>query len=133
LKETGNRGVDVVIDFIGKDYWAQNMNAIALDGKMVILAFMSGPVVDQVNLGPILRKRITVQGSNLRARTVEYQAELRCAIYNNAVLKHFAKDDGVLKLYIDKVFNWEDIVESHKYLESNQSMGKIVLKVTENQ
>ncbi|KAI8886266.1 NAD(P)H quinone oxidoreductase, PIG3 family [Backusella circina FSU 941] len=133
LKETGNRGVDIIIDFIGKDYWAQNMNAIALDGKMVILAFMSGAIVDKVDIGPILRKRITVQGSNLRARTVEYQAELRCAIYNNAVLKHFGKDDGVLKVFVDKVFNWEDIVECHKYLESNQSMGKVVVKVTENQ
>lgn len=69
----------------------------------------------------------------MRARTLEYQARLRDAIYENAVLKHFAKHDGTLKVIVDKVFNWEDIAEAHKYLESNQSMGKIVIKVTSNQ
>jgi tumor protein p53-inducible protein 3 len=69
----------------------------------------------------------------LRARTLEYQTRLRDAIYENAVVKHFAKHDGILKVYVDKVFDWEDIVEAHKYLESNASMGKIVIKVTSNQ
>ncbi|CAO3670551.1 unnamed protein product [Rhizopus stolonifer] len=131
LKLTDNKGVDVIIDVVGKDYWEQNMDSIALDGRMVILAFMSGPLVDHVNLGTFLRKRVTVRGSNLRARTVEYQHKLRCEIYNNAVLKHFAKGDGKLKIFIDKVFQWNNIIEAHQYLESNQSMGKIVVQVTQ--
>ncbi|KAG1137914.1 hypothetical protein G6F37_010897 [Rhizopus arrhizus] len=131
-KLTDKKGVDLIIDVIGKDYWEQNMESIAVDGRMVILAFMSGPVVDSVNLGTILRKRITILGSNLRARTVEYQQRLRNEIYNNAVLNHFAKGDGKLKLFVDKVFKWDDIIEAHKYLESNQSMGKIVVQVTSN-
>ncbi|CAO3670554.1 unnamed protein product [Rhizopus stolonifer] len=60
LKLTDNKGVDVIIDVVGKDYWEQNMDSIALDGRMVILAFMSGPLVDHVNLGTFLRKRVTV-------------------------------------------------------------------------
>ncbi|KAG0750296.1 hypothetical protein G6F16_001932 [Rhizopus arrhizus] len=131
-KLTDKKGVDLIIDVIGKNYWEQNMESVAVDGRMVILAFMSGPVVDSVNLGTILRKRITILGSNLRARTVEYQQKLRNEIYNNAVLNHFAKGDGKLKLFVDKVFKWDDIIEAHKYLESNQSMGKIVVQVTSN-
>lgn len=131
-KLTDKKGVDLIIDVIGKDYWEQNMESVAVDGRMVILAFMSGPVVDSVNLGTILRKRITILGSNLRARTVEYQQKLRNEIYNNAVLNHFAKGDGKLKLFVDKIFKWDDIIEAHKYLESNQSMGKIVVQVTSN-
>jgi tumor protein p53-inducible protein 3 len=64
---------------------------------------------------------------------LEYQARLRDAIYQHAVVDHFAKHDGTLKVFVDKVFNWEDIIDAHKYLESNKSMGKIVIKVTENQ
>lgn len=58
---TDKKGVHLIIDVIGKDYWEQNMQSVAVDGRMVILAFMSGPVVDGVNLGMILRKRITVK------------------------------------------------------------------------
>ncbi|KAI9354244.1 hypothetical protein BD770DRAFT_136470 [Pilaira anomala] len=132
LKETEGKGVNVLIDFVGKDYWFKNMEVMGLDGHWVILAFMS-TIIDKVDISPLLRKRVRIEGSNLRARTVEYQAKLRDEIYSHAVENHFAKKDGVLKIYVDKVFNWEDIVDAHKYLESNKSMGKIVVKVTPNQ
>ncbi|KAI8328032.1 NADPH:quinone reductase-like protein [Blakeslea trispora] len=133
LNETSKKGVDVLIDFIGKNYWSQNLDVLGLDGHMVILAFMSGTLIEKFDISVMLRKRLKIEGSNLRARSVEYQTKLRDAIYQNAVSNHFAKQDGTLKLFIDKVFNWEDIIDAHKYLESNQSMGKIVIKVTENQ
>ncbi|KAI8066257.1 NADPH:quinone reductase-like protein [Gilbertella persicaria] len=134
LNETSKKGVDVLIDFIGKDYWNQNIQVLGLDGHMVILAFMSGTVIEKFDISVMLRKRIKIEGSNLRARSVEYQTKLRDAIYEHAVSKHFAKkQDAALKIFIDKIFNWEDIIDAHKYLESNQSMGKIVIKVTEHQ
>ncbi|CEP08491.1 hypothetical protein [Parasitella parasitica] len=133
LQETDKQGVNVLIDFVGKDYWQQNMDVLGLDGHMVILAYMSGTVVENFDLSVMLRKRLRIEGSNLRARTLEYQARLRDDIYQHAVQKHIAKHDGQLKVFVDKVFNWEDIVDAHKYLESNQSMGKIVIKVTDNQ
>ncbi|KAI9480589.1 MAG: hypothetical protein EXX96DRAFT_563399 [Benjaminiella poitrasii] len=132
LKETDKKGVNVLIDFIGKNYWNQNIEVLGLDGHMVILAFMSGTLIEKFDIVPMLRKRLRIEGSNLRARSLSYQAKLRDAIYENAVLKHFAKKDGVLKVFVDKVYNWEDIAEAHKYLESNQSMGKIVVRVTDN-
>ncbi|OBZ81565.1 Quinone oxidoreductase PIG3 [Choanephora cucurbitarum] len=134
LKETSKKGVNLVIDFIGKDYWNQNIDVLGLDGHMVILAFMSGTLIEKFDISVMLRKRLKIEGSNLRARSVDYQAKLRDAIYQHAVSNHFAKpEDGSLKVFIDKVFNWQDIVDAHQYLESNQSMGKIVIQVTENQ
>ncbi|KAI9253213.1 NADPH:quinone reductase [Sporodiniella umbellata] len=131
LKLTDSKGVDLIIDMIGKNYWEQNIQTIAMDGRIVILAFMSGHMVDAVNLAAILQKRVSIIGTNLRARTVEYQEHLKTEIYKNAVLNHFAKEDGKLKIFIDKTFQWENIIEAHQYLESNQSMGKIVVQVTE--
>jgi NADPH2:quinone reductase len=83
---TDKKGVQLIIDVIGKDYWEQNVSSLALDGRMVILAFMSGKslvnqnkkkynlfndaclgkVADQVDLSTILRKRLTVRESLLK-------------------------------------------------------------------
>ncbi|KAF7732010.1 hypothetical protein EC973_007115 [Apophysomyces ossiformis] len=127
---TSGSGVNVVIDFVGKDYWDQNLQTLAVDGRMVILAFLSGNTIENSNLGLILRKRLRIEGSALRSRSLEYQIRLRDAVYNQVVLEHLAKPDGELKLFIDKEFDWKDIVECHRYLESNQSKGKIVVHVT---
>ncbi|KAI7903112.1 uncharacterized protein BX663DRAFT_509597 [Cokeromyces recurvatus] len=132
LKETDKKGVNVLIDFIGKNYWNQNIEVLGVDGHMVILAFMSGTLIENFDITALLRKRLRIEGSNLRARSLTYQAKLRDAIYENVVLKHFAQKDGILKVFVDKVYDWEDIIDAHKYLESNQSKGKIVVKVTEN-
>ncbi|KAI8977168.1 NADPH:quinone reductase-like protein [Mycotypha africana] len=130
LKETDNKGVDIVIDFIGKNYWNQNMQVLGLDGHMVILAYMSGTMVENFDISVMLRKRLRIEGSALRSRTVEYQRKLRDAVYDQVVKEHFAEENGGLKIYVDKVFDWKDIGNAHRYLESNQSMGKIIVKVT---
>ncbi|KAI8575147.1 hypothetical protein K450DRAFT_263160 [Umbelopsis ramanniana AG] len=127
---TNGQGVNVIIDPIGKNYFAQNLDSLAVDGHMVIIAFMSGNIVDKVDLGPMLRKRLRIEGSALRSRSLEYQARLRDEIEQHLVREHFAKPDhDHLRIFIDKVYNWNDVIESHKYLESDQSMGKIVLKI----
>lgn len=75
---------------------------------------------------------LQIEGSNLRARSLDYQRHLRNEVYQHAVLNHFAKHDGVLKVIVNRVFDWEDIRGAHEYLESNQAMGKVVVKVTTN-
>jgi NADPH:quinone reductase-like Zn-dependent oxidoreductase len=72
-----DEGVDLIVDFIGKNYFDGNINSLRRDGTMVFLAFMSGPVLNEgTNIMPLLFKRLTIKGSTLRSRTVEYQAEL---------------------------------------------------------
>lgn len=75
-KATGGKGVDVVIDMVGQSHWAKNIESLAEDGRMVVLAFMSGYEVPSVNLIPILKKRLRIQGSTLRARSAEYKKDL---------------------------------------------------------
>ncbi|KAG0175060.1 hypothetical protein DFQ28_002305 [Apophysomyces sp. BC1034] len=129
-EETSQKGVDIIIDVIGKNYWHQNISILGVDGRMVILAFMSGYEIEKVDLRLFLKKRLRVEASSLRSRTIEYQARLRDALYEDVILNHIAKEDGTLKLFIDKVFDWKDIAKSHEYLESNQSMGKIVVTIS---
>ncbi|KAF7729122.1 hypothetical protein EC973_004890 [Apophysomyces ossiformis] len=128
-EETSQRGVDIVIDFIGKNYWHQNVESLAIDGRMVILAFMSGYEIEKADLRPLLKKRLRIEASSLRSRSLDYQGRLRDALYEDVILGHLAKKDGTLKLFIDRAFDWHDIVKCHEYLESNQSMGKIVVQV----
>ncbi|CAE6469015.1 unnamed protein product, partial [Rhizoctonia solani] len=126
-KITGGRGVDVVIDFIGPDYWEKNIEALARDGRMVILASMSGPEIAKVNLVKLLYKRIRVQGSTLRSRSPEYQAALIKRFWSEC-RSHFENDE--LKVYIHKTFKWTDISEAHKEMEANKTMGKIIVEIS---
>ncbi|KAI8989965.1 NADPH:quinone reductase-like protein [Pilobolus umbonatus] len=132
-QETSGKGVDILIDVVGKNYWQSNMDILAVDGHMVILASMSGTIIDKMDISILLRKRLRIEGSNLRIRSVEYQSILRDAVYNEVVVKHMATHDGQMKVFIDKVFPWEQIIDSHQYLESNVSKGKVVIKVTDNE
>ncbi|KAI7858573.1 NADPH:quinone reductase-like protein [Circinella umbellata] len=129
-QETSNKGVNAIIDFVGKSYFENNLATLSIDGRMVILAFLSGPVLDGVNIGPLLRKRLRIEGSALRSRSLEYQVRLRDAIYKDVIQEHFAKPSESYKLFIDREFDWNDIVTAHRTMESNQTMGKLVVKVT---
>ncbi|KAI8069228.1 NADPH:quinone reductase-like protein [Gongronella butleri] len=125
---TEAKGVDVIIDPVGKDYFAKDLASMALDARLVILAFMSGAVVDNVDLGIVLRKRLQILGTTLRSRSISYQRALCTAVYEHVVVEGFAQ--GKYKAIVDKDFDWNDIVTAHTYLESNQSMGKIVVHVS---
>ncbi|KAK9464531.1 hypothetical protein V1512DRAFT_268172 [Lipomyces arxii] len=121
--KTGGTGVDVVVDFIGADYFARNIAVAARDGRIVMLSLMSGAIVDKVNIGLILAKRLRIEGSTLRSRTVEYQTKLRNQVAE-FVLPRLQSGEFVNP--VDKVFSWKDIVKAHQYMESNMSMGKII-------
>lgn len=126
-KITDGRGVNVVIDFIGPDYWEKNIEALAQDGRMVILASMSGPEVAKVNLVKLLYKRIRVQGSTLRSRSPEYQSALIKRFWHECG-PHF--QSGELKTYIHKTYKWTEVSEAHKEMEANKTMGKIIVEIS---
>ncbi|KAI8896948.1 NAD(P)H quinone oxidoreductase, PIG3 family [Globomyces pollinis-pini] len=126
LNFTNGKGADVVVDFIGANYWNENMKSIAKDGRMVMLGFMGGTIVDSVDLRPFLMKRIQVNGSTLRSRDLDYQIKLR-NLFVETLLPLF--EEKKLKPIIDRVFDWNQVSDAHTYLESNQSMGKILVKM----
>ena len=121
---TGNHGVDVIIDFIGAGYFDQNIECLNSDGKLIILATLSGNIVEQFDLAALMKKRLAIIGSTLRSRQLDYQIKLTKEFYKYSKEKF---ESGKLKPVIDKVFNWEDVIEAHKYIESNKNFGKIVL------
>lgn len=122
--EFGEDCVDLIIDFVGSPYWEMNIKILGLDGRLVYLAMLGGVKVDQMNLVPVLRKRLTIKGSTLRNRTDEYKMKLTKE-FRQKTFKFFK--DGTIKPIIDSVFDWTDVEEAHSRMKNNLNAGKIIL------
>ncbi|KKY27698.1 putative quinone oxidoreductase [Phaeomoniella chlamydospora] len=125
-QDTDGRGVDLVIDLVGRDYWHRNMASLAMDSKMVLVAAMSGNMVDDFNLRALLNKRIWVMATTLRTRNTEYQGRLRDKFVEVA-LPYLTS--GEMKITVDKVHPWTDVGAAHKRMESNANAGKIICRI----
>ncbi|KAJ1956742.1 hypothetical protein GGI12_005227, partial [Dipsacomyces acuminosporus] len=119
------RGVDIICDFLLAKYFSDNIESLARDGRLSLQASMGGAVAEKVNLGPILFKRLRIEGTTLRSRTLAYQRELR-AVFEKEVLPHI--ESGKVEWHIAKIFDWEDIQGAHRLLEDASFTGKIVVK-----
>lgn len=126
MKATGGRGVDVLLDVIGADYWAQNMRSLAMLGRMVIVGMMSGSKVD-VDLSVFSRKRLQVRGTALRARPLEYKG-LATRQFEKSVVPHLAS--GRIAVPVDRVFPLADAKAAHEHIAANANFGKVVLQVS---
>lgn len=126
IQEQFPSGVNVIVDFIGAGYFQQNLTSLARDGRMVMLGFLGGVKLSELNLSPFLFKRLTVTGSTLRSRSLEYRAAL-VEDFSKQCYQHL--ESGKLRPVIDKVIPWEDVHLAHEYMESNKNRGKVVLQV----
>lgn len=122
-EKTAGRGVDVIVDFIGAGYWQQNLQSLAMDGRLVMLAFLGGAKTE-TNLAPLLQKRLSVYGSTLRSRPLQYQAAL-CKDLAAFLLPKLK--NGMLKPVMHKVYDWQQAEDAHRDMEQNKNVGKIVL------
>ncbi|KAF8847103.1 quinone oxidoreductase putative [Acephala macrosclerotiorum] len=125
-KEMGGKGIDLIIDLIGRDYWHRNTASAAIDSRIVLVAAMSGSMIDDFNLRALLNKRIWVQATTLRTRDADYQGKLRDKFIELA-MDHLV--NGKMKITVDKVFHWTQISEAHKRMEANINAGKIICVV----
>jgi NADPH:quinone reductase-like Zn-dependent oxidoreductase len=126
LKATDGQGVDLIIDFVGQNYFQGNLDVAARDGHIVNLGALSGTKLPAgVDIGAFVRKRIRFEGSSLRSRDLDYQGKLRDKLEED--LPKFA--DGTFKIFIDKVLPWEKVVQAHQLMEQNTSKGKIVCTI----
>jgi len=123
---TKGQGVDLIIDLVGRDYWHRNTASAAMDAKIVIVAALSGNIIENFNIRDLLNKRLWVMATTLRMRDAEYQAKLR-DVFVETAMEHLAK--GRMKITVDKVFSWTQISEAHKRMESNVNAGKIICTV----
>jgi len=127
LKVTNDQGVDLVIDFVGQNYFQGNLDVAARDGHIVNLGALSGTKLPAgVDISAFVRKRIRYEGSSLRSRDAEYQGRLRDKLED--YLPKF--EDGTFKLYTEKVLPWEEIIEAHRLMEKNTSQGKIICTIS---
>lgn len=120
---TDGRGVDLILDMVGGDYVARNVKALAEDGRLVSIAFLSGPKVE-LNLLPVMLKRLTITGSTLRPRPIAFKG----AIADNLKEKVWPLlEAGQVKPVMFKSFPLAEAAEAHRLMESSSHIGKIVL------
>ncbi|KAG1822651.1 quinone oxidoreductase putative [Suillus subaureus] len=130
-KMTNGKGVDVVIDFVGQSHWAKNIESLAIDGRMTMLATLSGSEVPSVDLSPILHKRLRIQGSTLRSRSLQYQTELIASSSFRDMIDKVtgANGGGPLRTYIHRVYPWTEIQSAHHEMADNKNSVKIIVEV----
>ncbi len=126
IEEQTPSGVNLVIDFIGTSYFKKNLESLAVDGKLVMLGFLGGKGSEDLSLIPILTKRLTIIGSTLRSRSLQYRGKLVSDFREHCY--NYLKT-GRIKPVIDKVFPWGSVKEAHQYLEENRNSGKVILKI----
>jgi putative PIG3 family NAD(P)H quinone oxidoreductase len=122
---TGNRGVDVVLDMVGGDYVQKNLQVLAVDGRLVNIAFLHGAETT-INLLPIMVKRLTVTGSTLRPRSVEQKAAIAAPLFREVWP---LLDSGKVRPLIYKTFPLAEAAAAHRLMESSEHIGKIMLTV----
>ena len=123
---TDGRGVDIILDFIGAPYFHANIEALALDGRVVQLATLGGSTVEEVSLRALMAKRAQLLASTLRSRSLGYKVQLTQEFASD-VLPQFI--DGELRPVIDSVYDWTEVAEAHRRMENDDNAGKIVLSV----
>ena len=128
---TQGKGVNLILDCVAGSFWKQNIDCLATEGRWVVYGTLGGRNVDGPLLGQVIAKRASIIGTTLKARSNDYKARLVAAFSENAV-PHFTEGNQNLHPVIDQVFPLESVAESHKYMESNKSNGKIVLVVKDH-
>ncbi|MEX0970102.1 MAG: NAD(P)H-quinone oxidoreductase [Paracoccaceae bacterium] len=121
--ETGGRGVDLVLDMVGGDYINRNLKALALDGRLSMIAHLTGPKAE-VNFSAVMARRITITGSTLRPRSIAYKAEIATTLRREVWP---LIETGRLAPLVDSTFPLEQAAAAHERLESSAHIGKIIL------
>ncbi|OGB44828.1 MAG: NAD(P)H-quinone oxidoreductase [Burkholderiales bacterium RIFCSPLOWO2_12_FULL_65_40] len=123
---TGGKGADVVLDMVAGSYVAREVECLAEDGRLVIIAVQGG-LKSEFNAGLVLRRRLTITGSTLRPRSVEFKGSIARALREH-VWPLLAS--GAVRPVIHSTFAAADAAQAHALMESNQHTGKIVLTWT---
>ena len=122
---TGNKGVDVILDMVGGDYLPREIDCLADDGRIALIALLGGARAE-VNLGHVLRRRLTISGSTLRPRPVAFKAAI-AANLQQTVWPLF--ESGKIRPVIYRTFPLEQAAQAHTLMESSGHIGKIMLQV----
>ena len=125
LDATQNSGVDVILDIIGAAYFAQNIRSLAFDGRLVHIALQQG-LKAELNLLPVMLKRLTITGSTLRARDDEFKANIAAKLYQYVWPM---LENGKITPVIHAVLPLKEAYYAHELMENRAHIGKIVLEI----
>jgi len=120
---TNDRGVDVVLDMVAGSYVSRELTALADGGRIVLIALLGGAKAE-LNLNEVLRRRLTLTGSTLRPRPVEFKAKIAAQL-KQQVWPHL--EAGRIKPVVHRVFPAAEAADAHTLMESSTHVGKIVL------
>lgn len=123
---TSGRGVDVILDMVGGRYLQRNIDSLALEGRLVQIAMLDG-AISQINLGPILQRRLTLTGSTLRPRSVVEKGAIAQALKAH-VWPLF--ESGAVRPIVHATFALVQAAEAHRVMEASTHTGKLVLLTT---
>ena len=124
-KWTDNNGVQVILDPVGANYLEDNMKSLTLEGRLVMIGLMGGAKAN-INLGLLMMKRLRIIGSTLRAQPIAKKTEIMNNLKENVWP---SLESGEIKPIIDTVIPIQEVDKAHKLMESNQTFGKVILKV----
>ena len=122
---TNGRGVDVVLDMVGGDYLQRNIDCLAMDGRLVQIGMLGG-LKAQVNMGPVLQRRLWITGSTLRARSVAEKAAIAQAVHQKVWP---LLEAGKVRVLVHATYPLAQAAEAHRVMESSEHIGKLVLTV----
>ncbi|MBL5801535.1 NAD(P)H-quinone oxidoreductase [Bacillus sporothermodurans] len=128
-KATNGFGVDVILDFIGAEYWQKNFESIKKGGRWVLIGILGGSEIEKVNLMGLMSKYIQLTGTLLTPRSDEYKAQLTKEFIEN-VTPYFERKE--IRPIVDTMFPLEKAREAQQYMEESRNIGKIILKVNEH-
>lgn len=123
LALTNGQGVDAVLDFIGAPYLSRHLDLLRLQGRLILIGLMGGAAAE-IQLGPVLNKRLRIIGSVLRSRSAEEKAMLTHA-FTEQVRPLLAS--GEVRPIIDRIYPIQQVEEAHRYMLEGRRFGKIVL------
>ncbi len=123
---TDGRGVDVVLDMVGAAYFPRNIRVLALDGRLVLIAFLQGSKLENFDLTPIMTRRLTVCGSTMRPRTTAQKGAIAAALRERVWPVLAAGRCGPI---IHRTFKLAEAAEAHALMQTSTHIGKIMLDV----
>ena len=122
-KATGGRGVNVILDMVGGEYLQQNIDLLAMEGRLVHIGLLGGSRA-HIDLSPLLRQRLTITGSTLRGRSVPEKAAIARAVHEHVWP---LLGSGEVRVVVHATFPLRDAAEAHRVMESSAHIGKLVL------
>ncbi len=125
IKSIESDGIDVILDMVGGDYTAKNIDLLNLEGRLVIINTMKN-AHSEINMKKVMVKRLTITGSTLRARSADFKGEIAEKL-ETYIWPHL--ENGTIKPIVFKTFSLKDAANAHALMESSEHIGKIVLSI----